>query len=103
MGHSFRAVEAGLKDREEDCGFQRSNYFQVVQDPAPTLPEERFSAEFNDFIPQCVNKNPNERASYTQLLDHQFLTTHAEVDDQTMGSFIKEILDLAPAAASCDA
>merc|ERR1712025_855265 len=34
---------------------------QVVQDPAPTLPEERFSAEFNDFIPQCVNKNPNER------------------------------------------
>jgi len=76
---------------------------QVVQDPAPTLPEERFSAEFNDFIPQCVNKNPNERASYTQLLDHQFLTTHAEVDDQTMGSFIKEILDLAPAAASGDA
>jgi len=72
---------------------------QVVQDPAPTLPQEKFSKEFNDFIPQCVNKNPNERASYTQLLDHEFLVTHAEVDDTTMGSFIKEILDLTPAAS----
>ena len=73
---------------------------QVVQDPAPTLPQEKFSKEFNDFIPQCVNKNPNERASYTQLLDHEFLVTHAEVDDTTMGSFIKEILDLSPGASN---
>lgn len=73
--------------------------FQVVQDPAPSLPPEKFSDEFNDFIPQCVNKNPNERASYTQLLDHRFLVTHAEVEDQKMGSFIKEILDLSPSAS----
>lgn len=74
-------------------------HLQVVQDPAPTLPAEKFSAEFNEFIPQCVNKNPNERASYTQLLDHRFLVTHAEVEDTTMGSFIKEILDLSPTAS----
>ena len=44
----------------------------------------------------CVNKDVDNRATYTQLLDHKFLTTHGEVDDSKMGSFIKEILDLSP-------
>ena len=38
----------------------------------------------------------NERANYTQLLDHEFLVSHGEVEDAKMGSFIQEILDLAP-------
>merc|ERR1719153_548427 len=67
---------------------------QVVMDPAPSLPPGQFSADFSDFISICLNKKVNERANYTQLLDHQFLITHEEVEDSKMGSFIKEILDL---------
>jgi len=69
---------------------------QVVMDPAPTLPPGQFSDDFSDFISICLNKKVNERANYTQLLDHQFLITHEEVEDSRMGSFIKEILDLPP-------
>ena len=65
-------------------------------DPAPSLPPGQFSADFSDFISICLNKKVNERANYTQLLDHQFLITHEEVEDSKMGSFIKEILDLPP-------
>jgi len=73
---------------------------QVVDDPAPTLPPGKFSEDFSDFIPQCVNKRPDMRASYSMLLDHQFLVTHGEVEDIKMGAFIKEILDLSPASQS---
>jgi len=69
---------------------------QVVQDPAPSLPPGKFTDDFSNFIPQCLNKNVNERANYTQLLDHEFLVSHGEVEDAKMGSFIQEILDLAP-------
>jgi len=71
---------------------------QVVQDPAPTLPPGQFSDDFSDFIPMCLNKNVDQRATYPQLLDHKFLLTHGEVDDAMMGDFIKEILDLTPSA-----
>ena len=40
------------------------------------------------------------RASYSMLLDHQFLVIHGEVEDVKMGAFIKEILDLSPASQS---
>merc|ERR1719384_1733133 len=69
---------------------------QVVQDPAPSLPPGKFTNDFSNFIPQCLNKNVNERANYTQLLDHEFLVSHGEVEDAKMGSFIQEILDLSP-------
>ena len=79
------------------------NYlFQVVQDPAPSLPPGKFTDDFSNFIPQCLNKNVNERASYTQLLDHEFLVTHGEVEDAKMGLFIQEILDLAPTTETQD-
>ena len=76
--------------------------FQVVQDPAPSLPPGKFTDDFSNFIPQCLNKNVNERASYTQLLDHEFLVSHGEVEDAKMGSFIQEILDLAPTTETQD-
>ena len=60
-------------------------------DPAPTLPPGQFSDDFSDFISICLNKQVNERANYTQLLDHQFLISHEEVEDCKMGSFIKGV------------
>lgn len=60
-------------------------------DPAPTLTPGQFSDSFNDFISICLNKKVDERANYSQLLEHEFLDSNKEVE---VGAFIKEILDL---------
>jgi len=67
---------------------------QVVRDPAPSLPPGDFSPEFSEFISLCVQKNPEDRENYRQLLQHDFILRHGEVEDQMMGSFIQEILQL---------
>jgi mitogen-activated protein kinase kinase 3 len=64
---------------------------QVVMDPAPTLTPGQFSDSFNDFNNICLNKKVEDRANYSQLLEHEFLDSNKEVE---VGAFIKEILDL---------
>merc|ERR1719334_2179894 len=64
---------------------------QVVMDPAPSLTPGHFSDAFNQFISVCLNKKVEDRANYSQLLDHQFLVSNKEVE---VGDFIKEILEL---------
>ncbi|EEB06950.1 STE/STE20/YSK protein kinase Ppk11 [Schizosaccharomyces japonicus yFS275] len=39
----------------------------------PTLPEDRFSSAFRDFVSRCLRRNPNDRASAEALLKHKFL------------------------------
>uniref|UniRef100_A0A4W5QQB7 mitogen-activated protein kinase kinase n=1 Tax=Hucho hucho TaxID=62062 RepID=A0A4W5QQB7_9TELE len=41
---------------------------QVVDEPSPQLPSDRFSPEFVDFSSQCLRKKPNERPAYTELM-----------------------------------
>uniref|UniRef100_G3PA47 mitogen-activated protein kinase kinase n=2 Tax=Gasterosteus aculeatus aculeatus TaxID=481459 RepID=G3PA47_GASAC len=65
---------------------------QVVDEPSPQLPADRFSPEFVDFISQCLRKKPNERPAYTELMQHPFLTMH-DSKDTDVASFVKVILD----------
>jgi serine/threonine protein kinase len=53
---------------------------QIVSDPAPALPleDERFSAEFRQFIGFCLNKTPSKRTSAEELLQHPFLTRFSD-------------------------
>jgi serine/threonine protein kinase len=47
---------------------------QVRDLPPPTLDESRdWSAGFRDFINSCLRRDPNKRASCTELLTHRFL------------------------------
>eukprot|EP01034_Spumella_vulgaris_P035835 gene35835-44189_t len=41
--------------------------------PPPTLPADIFSADFRDFISLCLKRNPDERSTCAQLLQHPFL------------------------------
>ncbi|ERE67724.1 dual specificity mitogen-activated protein kinase kinase 3-like protein [Cricetulus griseus] len=41
---------------------------QVVEEPSPQLPADKFSPEFVDFTSQCLRKNPAERMSYLELM-----------------------------------
>ncbi|KAM4531068.1 LOW QUALITY PROTEIN: dual specificity mitogen-activated protein kinase kinase 6-like [Odontesthes bonariensis] len=65
---------------------------QVVDEPSPQLPTDRFSPEFVDFISQCLRKKPNERPAYTELMEHPFFTLH-DSKDTDVASFVKVILD----------
>uniref|UniRef100_A0A8C7JCH5 mitogen-activated protein kinase kinase n=1 Tax=Oncorhynchus kisutch TaxID=8019 RepID=A0A8C7JCH5_ONCKI len=64
---------------------------QVVDEPSPQLPSDRFSPEFVDFSSQCLRKKPNERPAYTELMQHPFFTLH-DSKETDVASFVKIIL-----------
>merc|ERR1712136_511110 len=66
---------------------------QVVEDPAPRLPSGKFTAEFEDFVAQCLNKDVDARSNYNQLLDHPLLLQYPDPDSIDMSSWASEILD----------
>ncbi|XP_077315928.1 serine/threonine-protein kinase 4-like [Lithobates pipiens] len=50
--------------------------FMIPSNPPPTLRKpELWSKQFIDFINQCLVKNPEQRASATELLQHPFVKT----------------------------
>ncbi|PRP73480.1 neither inactivation nor afterpotential protein C [Planoprotostelium fungivorum] len=74
-----------------DAKKQEKLISSVVHGPAPTLSQSQAEAKntkyynqsFHDFVGFCLNKNPNERPSAAQLLEHPFLmekTGTAEVN-----------------------
>ncbi|XP_008327751.1 dual specificity mitogen-activated protein kinase kinase 6-like [Cynoglossus semilaevis] len=65
---------------------------QVVDEPSPQLPADRFSPDFVDFISQCLRKKPSERPAYTELMQHPFFTVH-DAKETDVASFVKVILD----------
>ncbi|CAI2169515.1 17792_t:CDS:2 [Funneliformis geosporum] len=52
----------------------------IVNGVPPVLPADRFSAECLDFVAQCLNKNPQNRPTYAQLLEHPFLEKYKDAD-----------------------
>merc|ERR1719209_1082374 len=63
---------------------------QVVAGPAPSLSPGKFSDSFNDFVSKCLCKKVDERASYSQLLEHSFVEMNKEND---ISAFFQEILN----------
>ncbi|KAF9062436.1 kinase-like domain-containing protein [Rhodocollybia butyracea] len=45
----------------------------IIQDDAPTLPSDRYSSEACQWVASCLVKASNGRATYAQLLQHQFI------------------------------
>ena len=68
-----------------------SSKIQVVAGPAPSLSPGQFSESFNDFVSKCLSKKVDERASYSQLLEHNFIEMNKEND---ISAFFQEILNL---------
>ncbi|XP_077172109.1 dual specificity mitogen-activated protein kinase kinase 3 isoform X2 [Paroedura picta] len=64
---------------------------QVVEEPSPQLPSDRFSGDFVDFTAQCLQKNPAERMSYLELMAHPFFSLH-DTKVTNMAAFVVEIL-----------
>ncbi|KAI8494688.1 PREDICTED: dual specificity mitogen-activated protein kinase kinase 6-like isoform X1 [Branchiostoma belcheri] len=64
---------------------------QVVEEPSPKLPADKFSPEFVDFCAQCLNKNCKERPNYAGLVEHDFYKKYNEQTVDVAG-FVTSIL-----------
>ncbi|XP_018619787.1 dual specificity mitogen-activated protein kinase kinase 6-like isoform X1 [Scleropages formosus] len=65
---------------------------QVVVEPSPALPSDRFSADFVAFAAHCLKKDPRERLGYLELMEQPFFKTH-ESKETDVALFVTEILD----------
>ncbi|ESO08521.1 hypothetical protein HELRODRAFT_74733, partial [Helobdella robusta] len=54
---------------------------EVVYGPAPRLPPNEFTSDFEDFIVKCLDKDLSTRATYKELLIHPFLTRTTSNND----------------------
>uniref|UniRef100_A0A8C0J4Q8 mitogen-activated protein kinase kinase n=1 Tax=Chelonoidis abingdonii TaxID=106734 RepID=A0A8C0J4Q8_CHEAB len=89
---SLHSIEmAILRFPYESWGTPFQQLKQVVEEPSPQLPADRFSKEFVDFTAQCLRKNPAERMNYLELMEHPFFTLH-NTKETDMVSFVTEIL-----------
>ncbi len=70
--------------------------FVIPQKPPPTFKNpERFSVLLNDFLAKCLVKNPRERPSAEELLEHPFLEGVAsELSGANPEGQSRELLDL---------
>ncbi|XP_068708436.1 serine/threonine-protein kinase 3-like [Montipora foliosa] len=67
--------------------------FTIVTQPPPTFKEaERWSNDFRDFVSRCLVKNPEERATATQLLQHSFIQAAKSVS--VLNNMIQEALNI---------
>eukprot|EP00252_Welwitschia_mirabilis_P023431 TRINITY_DN6611_c0_g1_i1.p1 TRINITY_DN6611_c0_g1~~TRINITY_DN6611_c0_g1_i1.p1 ORF type:complete len:355 (-),score=65.55 TRINITY_DN6611_c0_g1_i1:84-1148(-) len=57
----------------------------VVEQPAPSAPQDRFAPEFCSFISACVQKDPKQRMSASNLLNHPFIKKHEDQDVDLAG------------------
>jgi serine/threonine protein kinase len=52
--------------------------------PVPSLPADRFSPEFIDFVDQCLERDPSRRPEIDQLMQHPFILRAQEAIDAQM-------------------
>lgn len=53
--------------------------YNIANNPSPTIDASRWSPKFCDFAAKCLKKDPEERHTIDQLLNHEWL---AEADNQ---------------------
>ncbi|KAI0498704.1 hypothetical protein KFK09_019594 [Dendrobium nobile] len=52
----------------------------IVEEPPPSVPEDQFSPEFCSFISACIQKDPQQRMSSSELLSHPFIKKFEDKD-----------------------
>ncbi|CAI6355450.1 unnamed protein product [Macrosiphum euphorbiae] len=68
--------------------------FQIVRNPPPGLSKpSNWSQLFNDFIAECLEKNPDHRPCMEELLEHPFITQVPENVQQEVKSVMSSIVD----------
>ena len=69
--------------------------FQIVRNPPPTLAKPtQWSQQINDFITECLEKNPENRPMMVEMIEHPFLNELIENEDEIRAD-IRDMLELA--------
>jgi serine/threonine protein kinase len=69
--------------------------FVIPNRTPPTLKEPgKWSAEFNDFVAQCLRKNATERPSAAELLNHPFITQAASSSESVIAALVEATVPL---------
>ncbi|CAN8230468.1 unnamed protein product [Cochlearia groenlandica] len=71
----------------------------IVEDPPPLAPSHMFSPEFCSFISQCVQKDPRDRKSARELLEHKFVNMFEDLD-ANLSSYFTNAGSLIPPLAN---
>ena len=48
--------------------------YNIANNPPPQIDSNTWSPQFCDFVDRCLKKDPEERFSIDQLLNHEWLT-----------------------------
>ncbi|XP_024530529.1 mitogen-activated protein kinase kinase 3 isoform X1 [Selaginella moellendorffii] len=65
---------------------------QVMYDPSPAPPADRFSCEFRSFVEACLRKDADTRPTAEQLLQHPFIKKYENADVDLAG-FVHSVFD----------
>eukprot|EP00250_Pteridium_aquilinum_P008808 c18222_g1_i1 orf=806-2419(-) len=65
---------------------------QVMYDPSPSLPDDRFSPEFRSFVDSCLQKEADARPTAEQLLSHSFIRKY-ETTEIDLAAFVQNVFD----------
>jgi len=69
--------------------------FVIPNRPPPTLPRpETWSQNFQDFVVKCLAKNPSDRPSAHELLQHPFIASVADKAEGTIQALAQHIAPL---------
>ncbi|CAF0969059.1 unnamed protein product [Brachionus calyciflorus] len=90
LGISLIEISTGehpFKDSNGVLGLIKS----IVQNDPPKLDQSKFSPELCDFTDKCLVKIPDNRASCSDLLDHEFIKKYMETPNDL--EYIKKVMD----------
>ncbi|XP_033634118.1 dual specificity mitogen-activated protein kinase kinase 5-like isoform X1 [Asterias rubens] len=60
----------------------------IVHEKPPSLPKDRFSEAFVDFVAQCMQKIPADRPTPETLLHHAFIRTYDDGNKQIIAEWV---------------
>ncbi|XP_010433557.1 PREDICTED: mitogen-activated protein kinase kinase 1-like [Camelina sativa] len=69
----------------------------IVETAPPSAPSHLFSPEFCSFISQCIQKDPRDRKSATELLEHKFVNMF---EDANLSAYFTKAGSLIPPLAN---
>lgn len=79
LGISLVEMATGRHPYSDTLGNAFHLLKQIMTEPSPTLEQdERFSPYFVDFVTSSLNKSPDERATFNDLLAHNFMGNYSD-------------------------
>ncbi|KAG5648566.1 hypothetical protein DXG03_003177 [Asterophora parasitica] len=65
----------------------------IVHGDPPELPDDRYSDEARHWVARCLAKKPEDRASYSELLEHPFLQSDRTRENVDMVGWVQKALE----------